>query len=235
MRLTGWFCTAWAFFAPLSTVGCGSSDEGDATLRVTVASSLDAAPLAGALLSIEQGGLYLPNSDTSKGNPHYTLGGRAGNDGVISLSVPQGATLGLHAFALDFLYAPRKVVADGDVSLTIKPLPRDATLAKPTLANARAEPASVGPGESFEIIADAAAGAADDPLSDETLLVEPWTHRTAALDPPSPGVQGQGYPDGTYRLTRTAPGKTGSYSYWVVTTTEGCVTGDPVEVVLEVK
>ena len=220
-----------------ASTGCGSEEASasdDRRLRARVVDSESSAPIAGALVSIENGGLYLGNPDSSRGNRHYVIGGRTGADGRFDVPVPV-ARLGLHVFTNDYLYAPWLIEPDGNLGVTILQKRRDAVLPKPIVTDLRAEPASAGPGETVRLTANVTAATPDDPLSDETLAIEPTRFWTAALDPPSPGVQGVGYPDGEYTLELQAPDQPGTYTYHVVTTSEGCVTSDALSVMVEVR
>jgi len=217
--------------------GCGEVDSATAdgrSLRARVVDADSGAPLGGALVSIELGGIYLGNPDTSKGNPHYAIGGRADPDGRFNIPVPD-EELGLHVFHDDYLYAPWRIDQGDDFGPVIKAERRRAVLMKPTVSNARAEPSVVDAGGRFRMTADVAAATSDDPLSDETLVIEPTTFFTAALDPPSAGEQGVGFPDGTYSRELDAPAKSGTYEYFVVATSEGCVTSDAVRIAVEAR
>jgi hypothetical protein len=230
--------TAAVLLIAAAAGGCGGGDDaaasGDRRLRASVVDAESGAAILGALVSIERGGIYLENSNTARGNPHYVIGGRADDQGAFDVPVPD-AVLGLHVFANDYLYAPRLIDRGGNLAISIAQEPRDALLGKPTVTDLRADPASVAPGGQVRLSALVKAASADDPLSDETLAVEPTRHWTAALDPPSAGVQGVGYPDGSYTLDLKAPEAPGRYTFFVVTTSEGCVTSDAASVGIEVR
>jgi hypothetical protein len=204
-----------------------------ATLTVHALDADTEEGLAGALVSIERGGIYVKNADTSKGNPHYQIGGQADATGTFTIPVPHD-TLGLHIFAPGYYYGPGSAEVTGDMEMTIYVKRLLPMLVEPTLSGLVADPTSVAAGDTFTISVDVNASSADDPLSDETLVIEPTQFWTAALDPPSPGEQGVAYPDGAYSLTVEAPTEPGTYTYYVTTTSEGCVTSQPVSVDVEV-
>ena len=211
---------------------CGTDENVD--VHLLIVDNATQAPLAGALVSVESGGIYVENSDTSKGSAAYQYGGVADAEGKVTLSVPADV-LGFHVFAAGHRYAPRKVTAEATMDLTIPANPALAQDTPPTLTDAAVDPATVAPGGSFTIMVTATAANQDDPLSDETIAILEGGDYSVALDPPSKGQQGVRYPDGQYKKALTAPNKAGTYVYHLVTTTEGCLTGDPVAVTLTVQ
>jgi hypothetical protein len=192
------------------------------------------AGIPGALVSIEKGGQYVPITDPSLGSPAYQYGATTRDDGSFDVVVA-GGTIGVHTFSKDHFYGTQGFDVKSDpYTLTIQSAPLRGDV-KPTLTNARAEPSSVAPGGTFNLIVTATAGQRSDPLSDEIIAVEGSTHWTAELDPPSPGNPGRGYPDGEYRKSVVAPSSPGAYNYQIAATTEACVTGDPVTVIVSVR
>jgi hypothetical protein len=231
--------TAWrtiVVFAVLSA-GCSGSDDAGAALVGTVMDPNSEAPLPGALIVIEEGGLYRPIADPSKGSPAYQFGTRAGADGTFSIDVPTGDK-GLHVFANGYRYWPsNQTIAEGETTeVTATPEPELPEDLQPTLSDPTFEPASVAAGGQATLHVTAKAGdAVTAPLSDEVLVVLPEQGFARALDPPSPGKPGQGYPDGVYSLSLTAPSEPGNFTYYVVASAENCVTTDTVTATLTVK
>ncbi len=222
-------CVGLTLAAALA-LGC----DGESKLALTFVDADTNEPIPHALVSGEVGGIYVKNDDTSKGSPAYELGGRADENGKLTLVVPNDQ-IGLHAFADGYRYAPRKAEGGTDTELTIairRQLPEDFV---PTLTAASIDPPSVAPGGSFTITVTAAAGSPDDPLSDETLAILDGGDFSVALDPPSAGVQGVGFPDGVYQKKLEAPAEPGLYVYYLVATSEHCVTSDAVALELTVR
>lgn len=219
----------------LFALGCTADDDGS-NLVVTVLDAKSEEPLPNALMVVEEGGIYIKNADPSKGSPAYQYGGRADAEGIFRLTLPAGDK-GLHIFAAGHRYAPAKVtIEQSDVTtkevLASPELPADQA---PTISNVTIDPASASPGAQITLSATATAASAADPLSDETLAILAERAFSIALDPPSAGVQGVGFPDGLYTKTFAAPDAPGQYSYFVVATSEGCITSTPVSVTLTVQ
>jgi hypothetical protein len=196
--------------------------------RGTVVDGITNAPLAGAVVTLEIGGVYLFFSDSSRPSPYYQFGGITAADGTFSISVPQ-EPIGVHTFADGYLYGGRSAVDDPSLPGTIvksKPIAPAQAPYKPVVSGFTATPSTVSAGASFSLSANVQRGSgATDPLSDEILLVQPDTAWCGELAPPSPGGHDD-YPDGIYTRTITAPAKSGTYTYWLVTTSAGCVTSD---------
>jgi hypothetical protein len=223
-------------FASAATIiflSCG--DPSEVTLELTLIDRDTEQPIPHALVSIEVGGIYVENADTSKGPPAYQFGGRADEQGKLSVRVPDD-DLGFHVFAAGYRYRPYATEPGAKTSHTIRVSPQLPEDVPPTVTEARVEPDVVEAGGSFRMIATvAAADPVADPLSDETLAILEGADFSVALDPPSAGVQGVGFPDGVYQKTLTAPEEPGTYVYHLVATTEHCITSIPVSVSLTVQ
>jgi len=218
--------------------GCGSDDStGQGPVRLTLVDAASNAALPGALAAVEEGGIYIANPDTSKGSSAYVYGARADEQGILVIDLPEGDK-GFHIFAEGHRYAPAHFpVGDPEIEIertvTVAPLLPEDQL--PTISDAAIEPSQAGPGDEVTVTAMVAAAHAEDPLSDETLAILPEQEWSAALDPPSPGEQGVGFPDGLYSKTFRAPDAAGTYVYALVATTEGCITSKAASVTLEVR
>jgi hypothetical protein len=231
----------WAFVCG----GCSGDEEG---LVVTVIEGGTGTPVQGALVAIEEGGIYLANPDLTKGNPSYKYGAEANDAGEISLSYTSGEW-GLHVFANGYRYGPKRVNPESSNEWTVelaRKLPADVD---PVVGPVTFEPATVAPGGMVTVRADVAAGMVSDPalapiakLSEEVLLIGPMVGLSFALDPPAPGCSlgedpqnPRGCPDGEFTATFAAPGERGTYRYYFVVSSEGCVTSDRVELTLVVQ
>ncbi|MBK7582948.1 MAG: hypothetical protein IPI67_22480 [Myxococcales bacterium] len=228
----------WSGVAGSLATGCYQTPD-SAELRIKLVDTSEPKspkPMAGALIAIETGGLYVTNPDPSQASPSYKYGGRAGDDGTLIMTLPTD-TIGVHSFATGYYYGSRLVPFDQDLGITINMEPfRTPFPPLPTITNPTLSAVSVAPGAEFTISCEVKAGEAADPLSDEVIVTIPAENRALALAPPSAGVQGKGYPDGTWSLQLVAPGEPGSYEYFLSATSEGCVTGDlGPALVLEVK
>jgi len=217
--------------------GCGDDTEEGPGITGTVLDAQSKAPIGGAVFAIEKGGAYVHNPDTSKGNPSYVYGGRSNSDGSFTLKLPAGK-VGVHVFADGHRYWPSGVdITDGALTdLSPKPEPNLPADVPPTLTGVKLEPAKVAPGGTTKLTVDAkASDAMKAPLSEEILVVLPEALFSRELDPPSPGMQGFGYPDGTYSATLTAPSEPGTYTYYVVASAENCVIAPTVTATLTVE
>lgn len=217
----------------LAATGCGGTPK-QAELRIKILNASTQAPLDGALISIEKGGIYVNNPDPSLGSPAYVYGATAGNDGTVRMMLPT-AKLGVHTFYAGHYYGSRLVQFDQDLGITVNMEAFQNDETPPALDNAALDPSVVAAGEEFTVSADVTRGDPDDPLSDEVVVVFADEHFSRALDPPSAGVQGVGFPDGTWQTTLTAPDNPGSYDYHLAATSEHCVTSDPITLTLEVE
>jgi hypothetical protein len=201
----------------------------------TVLTSSDAGfvPVANAMVAAEYGGLYLPWCDLSKASPYYVFGAVTDDAGTFTLSAGAGQ-LGFHGFATGQYYsrAPLDTSQSTSVKLILTPLP--AQQVKPTVSGASFGATQAAPGAQVTLTASVHAGAATDPLSDETIVVEPTQSWAAELDPPSTGAK-DNFPDGTWSRTFAAPSQPGHYTYWLSATTAGCVTSDLVTIPLDVQ
>ncbi len=216
----------------LLAAGC-SSKTGD-SFQVTVVDGSSKAPVAGALVAVENGGIYLPNPNPSKGNPSYQFGGQADASGIVTLTNLPDGDLGFHAFGKGYKYGPLGAKRSKG-SATVDLEGQTAADLLPTCTNVHFDAASATAGASVTLRATAAAANKSNPLSEEILVVLPSAGWAAEMDPPSAGMPGVVYPDGEYKKTFSAPAAAGSYSYYVVTATEGCTTSAAVQVTLEVK
>jgi len=225
---------------PLLT-GCRSQPLGEelpvcsgetAALRARALDGSSFQPIEGMLVSIEVGGIYLPNPDHSKANPAFQLGARSGPGGLFELALPCGP-YGLHTFLPGFRYGAAVVYAGQSAEIFSEPLlPLDRP---PAISQASLSAQAVAPGELVTIQVMAVKGALEDPLSEEVVAVLPEMGQSMALDPPGPGQQGYGFPDGVWSRTFNAPSTPGTYAYQLIATTEGCVTSNRLELVLSVR
>jgi hypothetical protein len=215
-------------------------DGGPVQVVGTVVSLLDdggLAPVPGAMVAVEYGGLYLPWCDMSHASPYYLFGALTDDAGAFSMTAGAGK-LGFHGFATGQYYsrAPldtsKSDAAVPSVQIVLSPLPPQQV--KPTVTGAAFSASPVAAGAQVTVSATVKAGVATDPLSDETVLVEPTHSWGVELDPPSLGKKDD-FPDGTWSRTFAAPAQTGHYVYWLSATTAGCVTSDLVELPLDVQ
>jgi hypothetical protein len=211
--------------------GC-TTDE--ATVRITVQDSETGAPVPGALVGIEVGGAYVPTPDPAKGNPSWTFGGLANDEGVVEIVLDTGL-YGFHSFAEEYIYGTNEVEIDGDpFDVTVDTKGFDPAVESVPLAEDFAiEPDTVAPGAEFEV--SVTATAVNIALSEEVLVFLPSEQLCAAMDPPSAGDPGVAYPDGIYRKTVTAPTEPGTYDVYVAVTSEGCITAPPQSLQLTVQ
>ncbi len=217
----------------LAAVSCTATPE-EAELRIKVVNATTRAPLPNTLISIEKGGIYVKNPDTSRGSPAYVYGAVTGAAGTARLQIPTD-DVGVHTFLAGYYYGSRLIEFDQDLGITVSMETFQNNETPPSVTNAKLEPAVVAPGASFTLSADVNRGDADDPLSDEVVVVFGEAHFSRALDPPSAGVQGKGFPDGLWKTTLTAPNSPGTYTYHLAATSEHCVTSDPIALTLDVQ
>lgn len=225
---------------PLGVRSPGDAGGATALLQGSVIDKDSNQPLAGSIVIVEVGGLYQTNADTSKGNPFYNISAITAADGSFKVTVPAGQ-VGLHTFQNGYFYGvlgPIDVRSQpaGNVVHPKALLPLDK---RPTSAGFTITPSTVAAGGSVTLSADVHAspdaGSTHDPLSEEVIAAEPSTNWAAVLDPPSPGVQGTGFPDGRYSKTFAAPSKPGTYTYSLVVSSEGCITSDRATTTLTVQ
>lgn len=212
-----------------------TSSDGLVPLRGKVADSKTNAPIAGALVFVEVGGRYLPNPDPSKGHPDYRYVGLSDDQGAYEIRIPAGKA-GIHSFKDGYRYGS-DLTEDAAQGFKV-PSPMEANLAadvKPFAGDFKVEPASVAAGASITFTATLRASGAADPMSEEVLVGEPVSQWARAMDPPTAGVQGKGFPDGTWKTVTTAPAKPGTYKYYLVSSSEKCITSDRLTVELVVK
>jgi hypothetical protein len=219
----------WAF-------GCSSSSESTCTgtvghLKGTVTNNLRV-PLAQALLAIEAGGIYLSNPDPSKGNPSYQYSTVTDANGMFDITLPCNK-VGIHAYLDGYRYGAALSEVGKSTTVTAEAfLPQDKA---PNISSPSISPALAAPGAAVSVDATVAASDPRDPLSEEVLLFEPVHSFAKALDPPSPGVQGKGFPDGRWRTFFPAPDEPGSYTYFLVATSENCLASNRVPLTLTVR
>lgn len=215
-------------------IPCAGEDAPRTQFRGRLVDGKTGAPLAGSLVFVELCGLYTDNPDPSKGHPNYKFGSIADQNGKFEVSVPRGAA-GLHTFLPGYRYGFTSVDDTGVpiTELKVEPLlPADQ---RPSLTGFTATPTTAAPGQEIIFAVDARAATPKDPLSEEVLLLESTTSVARALDPPSRGVPGKGYPDGVWSTKLAAPNAPGTYTYHVGVTSEGCVVGENLTVVVTVK
>jgi hypothetical protein len=189
-------------------------------------------PVPGAMVAVEYGGLYLPWCDLSHASPYYRFGAVTDDAGAFTMTAAAGK-LGFHGFATGQYYsrAPLDTSKGSSVTVVLAPEPAGN---RPTITGAAFAQGTVAAGAQVTITATVAAAVPTDPLSDETVLVEPTHSWGIELDPPSLGKKDD-FPDGTWSRTFAAPTDTGTYTYWLSATTAGCVTSDLVKLTLVVQ
>jgi hypothetical protein len=185
-------------------------------------------PLASAVVTLEVGDVYVDFSDRSRPSPYYMYGGITASDGTFTVMVPN-ERIGIHTFTTGYLYAGKVAITDPSAPGTLvksKAIPAQQATYKPVVTAFTATPSTVAAGTPFELSANVVKGTVGtDPLSDEILLVQPDTGFCGEMTPPAPGARDD-YPDGRWARTVFAPAKAGTYTYWLVTTSAGCVTSD---------
>jgi hypothetical protein len=217
-----------------SDVPCAGEKAPRAPFRGRVVDGKTGAPLKGSLVFVELCGLYTDNPDPSKGNPNYRFGTIVGDDGRFMVEVPRGAA-GLHTFQPGYRYGFSPIEDTGSTGLELKVEPLLPADQRPMLTDFKATPTAAAPGQEITFTVTARAATPKDPLSEEVLLLEPTSAVARALDPPSRGVQGKGYPDGVWSIKLAAPSAPGAYTYNVGVTTEGCIVGENLTLVVTVK
>jgi hypothetical protein len=211
-------------------------DGGPVQVTGTVVTALEdgaTVPVPNAMVATEYGGLYLPWCDLSKASPYYRFGAVTDDAGAFTMTAAAGK-LGFHGFATGQYYsrAPLDTSKGTTVTVILAPLP--AGQPKPTITGAAFDQSTVTAGAQVTLSATVMAGSPTDPLSDETVLVEPTHSWGVELDPPSLGKKDD-FPDGVWSLTFSAPAQSGSYTYWLSATSAGCATSDVVELPLIVQ
>lgn len=225
----------FAFSAACAATGCYTEPE-EAELRIKLIDSETKAPLSGGLVSLEEGGIYVRNPDPSLASPAYVHGLQASSAGTMIFNLKTGAPKGIHSFVDGYYYGSRLVeVFDQDIGVTVNMKAFKDGETPPTISNAALSPDTVAPGAAFTLSADVTSPSASDPLSDEVIVIYPHAQESRALAPPSAGVQGQGYPDGTWSAALVAPSTAGSYEYYLTATSEHCVTSNVTILTLQVQ
>jgi hypothetical protein len=222
-----------------AATGCTQApipDGGPVQVTGTVVSLLDdggLVPVPNAMVAAEYGGLYLPWCDLSKASPYYLFGAVTDDAGAFALTARAGQ-LGFHGFATGQYYSRAPLNTNKATSVQVVLAPLQPQQVKPTISGAAFNATQVAPGAQVTITATVKAGVATDPLSDETILVEPTQSWAAELDPPSIGKKDD-FPDGMWSRTFAAPSQPGHYVYWLSATTGTCVTSDVVTIPLDVQ
>jgi hypothetical protein len=198
-------------------------DGGPVTVTGTVVEMLDggtAVPLAGAMVSAEYGGLYVPYCDLSRGSPYYAFGAITDADGNFTMNARQGV-LGFHVFATGYYYTRRPLDTRSGTSAMLPMVPLTQPERAPVVVSAGFDKTTVAPGGTLTFSATVMAPIADDPLSDEIILIEPSSSWAVELDPPARGKPDD-FPDGVWTKTFAAPTTPGTYTYHFGTTTAYC-------------
>jgi hypothetical protein len=191
-------------------------------------------PVPNAMVATEYGGLYVPWCNLAQASPYYRFGTVTDDAGAFTMTAAQGK-LGFHAFATGQYYSRAPLdTSTGTTTVTVYLSPLPPGQARPTITGAAFSPGTVAAGGQVTLSATVAAASASDPLSDETVLVEPTHSWGVELDPPSLGKKDD-FPDGVWSRTFAAPSQSGTYTYWLSATSAGCVTSDVVQLTLTVQ
>lgn len=201
-------------------------EGGPVQVTGTVVSAADdggTSPIANAMVAVEYGGLYLPWCNLAQASPYYRFGAVTDDAGAFTMTAAAGK-LGFHGFATGQYYSRAPLDTSTGTSVTIILAPEPAG-PKPTITGASFTPTTVPAGAQVTLTATVTAGSPTDPLSDETMLVEPTHSWARELNPPSLGKK-DNFPDGSWSLSFAAPAEAGTYTYWLSATSAGCVTSD---------
>lgn len=180
------------------------------------------APIAGAMVAVEYGGLYLQYCDLTQASPFYVFGAITDAAGAFTLTARAGA-LGFHSFANGYYYSREPLDTAKSTSVVIEALALPPTQKLPLVSAAGFDTATVAPGATVTFAATLATWKPTDPLSDENILLEPTGSFALELAPPR-GGQKDNFPDGVWKTSFAAPAVAGTYTYWFSATTAGCVT-----------
>jgi hypothetical protein len=212
----------------------GSAVHVTGTVVTSDASTAPGIPIPGAMVAVEYGGLYKEWCDLSKASPYYVFGTVADDAGHFDIDVKEGE-LGFHSFADGYFYDRAYLQTNTGKTVTLRMTPLKKTQAQPTVRDAGFDKPIIEAGASVVFSAVLATyDDAGDPLSDESLLVEPKESFCVELDPPSRGKKDD-FSDGRWTRTITAPSLPGTYTYWFSATTSHCVTTELVRMTLTVK
>jgi hypothetical protein len=181
-------------------------------------------PLAGAIVSVEHGGLYLQWCDMAHASPYYLFGALTDTNGHFEMDARQGF-LGFHSFATGYYYSRGSLDAGDPGPIVLRMEPMGPTVARPAVTGAAFDSATVGAGKPVTFSATVTSAINTDPLSDELVLVEPTNSWSRELDPPSAGKKDD-FPNGLWKLRFNAPDKPGDYMYYFSATTSQCVSTD---------
>ncbi len=205
---------------------CGQENEPLVTLRGKVVKGMTDAPVeAGTHVAVELCGHYSVNPDPSKAHPNYRYATATAADGTFEIRVPRGPG-GLHTYFDGYRYGTMPLGSTDSVDNVVRMEPLLASDVKPTVKDFIVTPTTVSPGGSLTISAGVFAASARDPISEEVLVIEPTTSFARALNPPSRGKPGTGFPSGTWTRVITAPSAPGKYVYTLDATSEQCVNAD---------
>ncbi len=201
-------------------------DAGPVHITGTVTAHVNGtpSPLPNAVVAVEYGGLYVPYCDLSHASPFYIYGAVTDESGSFTIDVAPG-TLGFHGFANGQYYARASLDTTSSTAVAISMVNLPSSQSQPTITGAAFDKATVAPGGDVTVRATVRAATPSDPLSDETILVEPTHSWATELDPPSVGAPDR-FPDGTWSHTFAAPMQPGDYTYWLAATTGKCVTSE---------
>jgi hypothetical protein len=206
-------------------------------LKGTVLDRATQKALPSALVVIEEGGMFLDVPDAASASPYYQFGGVTAPDGSFALDLPE-VTTGIHVFADGYLCG-RFVTSNMTTTKTIgmDVIPPSLQANAPAIASFGVDAPEIAAGGILTFTADVAAGKVtpSDPLSDEVLVVQPDSNFAAELDPPAPGSLALGYPDGRWTRKVLAPATAGTYTYYLVAMSQGCVPSTRKSVVVTVK
>jgi hypothetical protein len=211
-------------FSQSAETTCGQELNELVEVRGQVVDAKTNAPVANADVHVELCGIYTGNPDSSKGHPNYRGGARTNANGEYSFLAPKGP-FGLHVFQSGYRYGPLLIPEGGHtVAQNVRMEPQLPFDKVPTVTKFAASSSTVRPGARFTLSASVNASSAKDPLSEEVLVLEPVSSLGRAMNPPRRGVQGKGYPDGTWTLEVTAPKTPGAYEYAISVSSEMCIT-----------
>jgi len=210
-------------------------EGGPVQVMGTVVSAADdggLTPVPNAMVAVEYGGLYLPWCNLAQASPYYRFGAVTDDAGAFTMTAGAGQ-LGFHAFAAGQYYsrAPLDTSKGSTVQVILAPEPSSPI---PTITGAAFDQGTVASGAMVTLSATVTAGSPTDPLSDETIVVEPTHSWGRELNPPGLGKKDD-FPDGVWSLTFPAPAESGTYTYWLSATSAGCATSNLVTLTLVVQ
>jgi len=201
------------------------------TLGARVQDLTTSAPIPNVIVVVEVGGLNQPNPAgigpdggpvaTLTWNPYYQYAALTDDAGAISLQVP-GGSVGLHAFAADYLEGlggPWDAGPEAG-SIPLRFFADAGALLGPVVHGLTPTPLVLAPGQPITFTVEV-----DNPgmgrLSSEVILVEPTSHQAWGLAAPSAVLPGNPSPPGIYTRIVPAPSIPGVYRYDVVAASFG--------------